>query len=300
MHRLFAIALLLAALIGCSKKSADSPGGAPVPEPRGVDSDPKALYSLKVRGMQEGDKTEVVRRESTTENRKGGNSGTTKLEKHLEYNEHILKMPGGAHLPTKLSREYKVAQKTDLASAQLQPLSDQGKTVTIEKRGAGYHYTIDGKTPPRADVAEFDAEFRSADKVRIEALLPGEPVKVGDEWPVDRAVLRAFGEMSPDVDFEKSTLKARLARAYTLDGKQWGQIAFDIDLVIDPDITGGKIRGLEGTRKLSGTFDVVIDGTSRDNILKVTVKAALAGRHKATETKSEIEETIEKSVRMVK
>jgi hypothetical protein len=34
--------------------------------------------------------------------------------------------------------------------------------------------------------------------------------------------------------------------------------------------------------------------------MKGTVKAALAGRHKATEAKSEIEGTIEKSVRTVK
>lgn len=285
--------------VACSKKP-DAPGpdgGASAP--RGVDSDPGAAYTIRVRELQEGDKTDVVRYESTTETRRGGNSGTDKLEKRLEYTEHIVQMPKGAPLPIKLTRTYKVAQKSDKAGL-MQPLPFHGKTVTIEKRGSAYGFKVDGKTMPRADSAELDVEFRQADKVRIDALLPDGPVKVGDEWSVDREALKAFGNLSTDVDFAKSKLTARLARAYTLDGQQWGQIAFDFDLVIDPDITAGKIRGLEGTLKIAGTFDVVIDGSARDNIMKGSVKAELAGRHKASESKLEAEGTIERSVRTVK
>jgi len=292
--------LLVLSITACSRK-ADTPGpeGGPRPEPRGVDSDLNATYTLQVREIQEGDRTEVLRHESTTQTRRGTNGGTDKLERRLEYNEHIEQMPRGAPLPSRLTRTYRVAQKSE-KSGSLQPLPFQGKTVAIEKRGAAFSFKVDGKTMPRTDSAELEEEFRQADKVKIEALLPGRPVRVGEEWSVDRAVLRAFGAQSADVDFSKSTLTARLARAYTLDGKQWGQIAFTFDLVIDPDMTGGKIRGVEGTWKIAGTLDVVIDGSATDSIMKGTVKAELAGRHKASESKLEVEGTIEKSVRTVR
>jgi hypothetical protein len=285
----------------CSKK-ADAPGpdgGAPRPEPRGVDSDPNAAYTLRVRDIQEGDKTEVVRYESTNQTQRGGTSTTEKLEERLEYTEHIIQMPKGAPLPTRLTRTYTIAQKSDKAGA-MQPLPFQDKTVAIEKRGATYSFKVDGKLLPGTDSAGPAEEFRPANKASIEMLMPDRPVRLGDEWSVDRAVLQAFGGVPPNADFAKSKLTARLARAYTLDGKQWGQIAFDFDLVIDPDITGGKIRGLEGMMKIAGTFDVVIDGSAPDSIMKGTVKSELVGRHKASESKLESEGTIEKSVRMVR
>jgi hypothetical protein len=290
---------LVLSVPACSKK-ANTPGGdGGAPVPRGVDSDPNAAYTLQVREIQEGDKTEVVRHEATTQTQRGGTNTVEKLEKRLEYAEHIQLMPPGAPLPTKLTRTYAVAQKSD-KSGQLQPLSFHGKTVSIEKSGATYGFKVDGKMMPRTDSAELEAEFSQADKVRIEALLPNRPVKVGEEWSVDRSVLHGFGIRSADVNLAKSSLTARLARAYTLDGKQWGQIAFNFDLVIDPNITGGKIRGLEGMWRIAGTFDVVIDGSASDNIVKGTVKAELIGRHKASESKLEVEGTIEKSVRMVR
>jgi hypothetical protein len=291
--------LLVAFATACSKKP-DANGGTgatPAPQPPGVDSDPNAVYTLAIRGIEPGDTSAVVRRESTTQVVSGGNAGTEKIERRLEYTEHIERMSQA--LPTRVTRKYTVAEKSD-KSGQLQPLPFQGKTVVIERRGAGYHFSIDDKTMPKPDAAELEDEFRQADRVKVEALLPGKSVKVGEEWKVDPAVLRAFGELGPNVDLKRSKLVARLARAYTLDGKQWGQIAFDFDLVIDPDITRGKVRGLEGTFRIDGTFDVVIDNTSRDGIMRGTVKASLTGRHKASESRIEMEGTMEKSVRMVK
>jgi hypothetical protein len=95
-------------------------------------------------------------------------------------------------------------------------------------------------------------------------------------------------------------LSAQFTRAYTLDGKQWGQITFDIDLFIGPDVFLGKIRKGEGARKYAGTFDVVIDGSSRDSTMKGTVKDKQKDLYKSSAVDREIEGTIEKSVRMVK
>jgi hypothetical protein len=301
-RRLSAFAILLLVVVGCSKK-ADTPGAngsVPAPEPRGVESDPNATYTFKIRGVQKDDKTEVVRHESSTIIRRGGSNETIKREERFEYTEHILEIPEGATLPSRLTRNYSIAQSMDAKSGQMQPFSFQGKTVTIEKRGASFRYTVDKKPLPQPETLELDREFKNADKVRIDALLPDGPVKVGGHWPISREILRAFGGASPDVDFSKSMLSGKFTRAYTLGGKQWGQIAFDFDLVIDPDIVGGKIRREEGTIKYAGTFDVVIDGSARDSIMKATVKRVLSGRHKATETKAEMDATIERTVRTAK
>lgn len=297
-----AFVLLVLFAMSCSKK-ADTPGSngsASAPEPRGVESDPNATYTFKIRGVQKDDKTEVTRHEASTEIRRGGSNETIKREKRLEYTEHILAMPDGAVVPTRLTRNYSIAQSMDVKSGQMQPFAFQGKTVTIEKRGAFYQYTVDGQPLPRTETVELDGEFKIADKVRIDALLPEGPVKVGQHWPISREILPAFGIPSRDVDFTKSMLSGKFTRAYMLDGKQWGQIAFDLELVIDPDIVGGKIRREEGTLKFAGTFDAVIDGSARDSILKSTVKSALSARHKATETKAEMDATIERTVRTAK
>jgi hypothetical protein len=301
MPRQLVLFVVLALFLTACSKKAEPPDGAPAPEPRGVDSDPNAVYSLKIRPVQKGDKTEVVRRESSAEVRRGGANETLKLGKHFEYSEHILEMPEGAPLPTRLTRDYKVAQKImDPKAGELKPLAFEGKTVAIAKRGAFYQYTVDGKPLAQPETIELDAEFRDAEKVKIDTLLPEGPVKIGERWPVRREILQAFGTVSADTDFSKSSLSAVFTRAYTLDGKQWGQITFDFELVIDPSITGGKVRGPEGTLKTTGTFDIVIDGTSRDSIMKGSVKGELAGYHKASAVKSEIDTTFEKTARMVK
>ena len=54
------------------------------------------------------------------------------------------------------------------------------------------------------------------------------------------------------------------------------------------------------SREWLEAFDAVIDGSARDSIMKSTVKSALSARHKATETKAEMDATIERTVRTAK
>ena len=130
--------------------------------------------------------------------------------------------------------------------------------------------------------------------------MPDGPVKVGEQWPISREILLAFGADPSSVDFSKSMLSGKFTPAYTLDGKQWGQITFDFDLAINPDVFRGKVRRQDETRKVNGTFDVVIDGSTRDSIMKATYKGSLTTGHKAAETKVELDGTIERTVRTAK
>lgn len=305
LRRLAPSVLLVLSLIGCSKKP-DAPAGGggdgatPAAERRGVDSDPNTTYTFKIRDVREGDKSQVVYHEASTENQHSASTSTIKREKRFEYTEEILAMPEGSPIPSRLTRDYAVAQSLDDKSGQMQPYSFQGKTVLFEKGGAFYRYTVEGKPLSRSETMEFDDEFKKAEKARIEALLPDGPVKVGGHWPISREIVPAFGADPSSVDFSKSMLSGKFNRAYTLDGKQWGQIAFDFDLVIKPDVFRGNIRREDETVKVTGTCDVVIDGSARDSILKATVKGSFTGRLKAAKTKVELDGTIERTVRTAK
>lgn len=299
VRRLIAFAVLVLIVIGCSKKKDDPAGGG---GDGGVDGDPNATYTLKIRAVQEGDKTNVIRSDSTTtETKRGAKTEQFKHEVRFEYFEHILELPAGTTLPTKLTRTYHVARRTDPKSGQLLPLSLNGKTVDIEKKGSSYQYTIDGKRVSREDALELDAEFRNADKIRTEALLPDHPVKVGESWTVPPEILKAFGgDTSAGVDLTKSRLISRLARAYTKDGRQWGSIAFDFDLVLDPKVIGKAGGDAVGTVKIGGTFDIVIDGSARDAVMKGTVKGDVTGKNRGGEFKTTIDGSVEKTVRTAK
>jgi hypothetical protein len=285
-----AVALVIA--VGCSKKNEPGGGGGASGDGR-VEGDPNATYTLKIRPVQEGDQTNVIRSDSsTTETKRGAKTERSKFEKRFEYLERIVEMPAGAALPTKLTRTYHVARRTDLKSGELQPLPFNGKTVDIEKKGSSYQLTIDGKRMPREDAVELESEFRSADKLKIDALLPDHPVRVGESWTLASAILKAFGEdMSAGMDLTKSRLTAQLARAYTQDGHQWGTIAFDFELVP---------KAVTGTMKVAGTFDTVIDGTAPDGIMKGTVKGDITGKDRRGEFKTIIDGAVEKTVRTAK
>ncbi len=127
--------------------------------------------------------------------------------------------------------------------------------MDIEKKGSNFQFTINSKADPREDSVELASEFAAQDKFKIDSLLPDHAVKIGESWNVKPDILKAFGdEMAAGIDSTKSRLNARLARAYTQDGQQWGSIAFDFGLVP---------KSAAETMKVAGTFDLVIDGSTR-------------------------------------
>jgi hypothetical protein len=306
-RKLIPLAVAIVFAVGCGKKPKESDGGGGGGDSK-TDSDPTASYTMKLRNPQQGDKVEVTESESTTDaNDKGGKSVTNTRKKRYEYTEHILEMPAGADKPTKLTRTYKVAERTDFKTKDVKALALQGKTVTIEKdTGKGaispYKYTADGKTLDFLDALDLDSEFRSAKKGNeLEAYLPKQAVKVGDSWSVEPEALNALTKgMGSVLDKSKSKFNCKLSRAYTQDGKQWGSIAFDFELFIDATTASkGKETGT-GTVKVSGTLDTVIDGSARDHTMKGTLKGSFSGTEKGAAIKGTIDGTFDQSVKTVK
>src|SRR5437016_2295940 len=80
----------------------------------GGGGDQNAIYTIKIRDEQKGNKTEVVKtRSGTTTTTAGSKSQAQKERERYEYTETILEMPADAPRPTKVTRVYKTAQKTD-------------------------------------------------------------------------------------------------------------------------------------------------------------------------------------------
>ena len=220
-RKLIPLAVLIVLFLGCKKKTADTEGGAGDGK---TDSDPSATFTLKFRDEQAGDKTEHATTEtSTTEIGTDGKSEKQKQDKKLEYTEHIIDMPAGAAKATKLTRAYKVAQGFDKKAGAMKTFPYEGKAVSIEKKGAFYEFTADGKRMDSKDATDLSREFSSQSKSSDDELLPKKPVKVGESWTVDLVALkRLSGNTSLPIDMPKSKLTAKLTRAYTRDGKQWG------------------------------------------------------------------------------
>jgi hypothetical protein len=306
-RKLIPLAVAIVLVLGCGKKPKDGGDGGGDK----TDSDPNASYTMKLRAAQQGDKVDVTESESmTNEVTKDGKSETSTRKKRAEYTEHILEMPAGADHPTKLTRAYKVAERTDYKTKDVKALSYQGKTVTIEKdakKGSGpgfgrYKIAVDGKQLDFAEAFEIENEFRDDRKGNeLEGLLPKQAVKVGESWTVEPEALKGLtGGMGPGLDKSKSKFTCKLTRAYTTDGKQWGTLSFDFDMVVDVTAASkGKETG-SGTAKISGTLDSVIDGSARDMTIKGTMKASFTATDKGGPAKGSVDGTFEHSVKTVK
>jgi hypothetical protein len=258
-------------VLGCSKKKDDDSGSG------GDSGDPNATYTIKLRGEQKGDKLQVVKTRSGTQTTTvaGKSLPQQKEQMKFEFVETILEMPDGAPKPTKVTRQYKTAQKSD-PKGELRSLSYSGKTVTIEKKGMTYSYTVDGKPIPLAERAEFAEEFEKADKLKPDDLMPTKPAKVGETWDIDFAKIKALtGELPFALDKDQSKFTGKLARAYKKDGQQWGVIEFRIIMTVAP---GKKGPPLSGTITADITIDTAIDASVHAGSMKFTQKGTLSAK----------------------
>jgi hypothetical protein len=261
-------------------------------------NDPDAKFTLKLRDEKAGDKTEHTETEKgTADITLGGKSEKEQQNKKLEYTETISEMPANGGKPTKLTRTYKTAQKYDKKAGELKPLPYEGKTVTIEKKTKGYQFSLAESQFTDAEVPDLVREFSKPSKTKSADFLPKKAVKVGESWTLDEATLKAFGAEVPfALDLSKSKMTGKLTRVYTKDDKQWGVIALDFDLVLDPN-AGPKYVG---AIKLSGTLDAVVDGSARDGTVTMHIKITVTGGGAGQELKVVADAVSTKTVKTLK
>src|SRR5687767_1919847 len=106
--------------------------------------------TIKIKQAGPGDRIKQTKTEENSNKVSFTVMGTdmTKEEKAVAryvYTEEVLERPAGAKRPTKLKRTYESAEMTK--DGEKQDLGLAGKTVVIEKAGAGYTITVDGQEP---------------------------------------------------------------------------------------------------------------------------------------------------------
>lgn len=297
-HRTLSLAVLAAALVGCSKSGPDPSGRSDRTTQPPEAADPNATLTITIREPQKGDVARVAK------NRKGAMSATsmnatqTQYETlRLDYVEAILDAAAGEP-PVKLSREYTVAERSD-PKGEMKSLPFAAKTVTAERIVSSFKYTIDGKLVSPADQRELDGEFAGT-RWSFANLVPKQAVKVGQTWPVDLATVTGLtGNLPFQHHKDKSTASGKLVRAYKKEGQQCGVVEWKIDLVFDTHATNGS--PITGSLPSTVTYDGVIDGSSRAGTMKMSLKGSIDHRDViGHEVKTTIEGTQEQTVTPVK
>ena len=295
-RRFIPVPLLIATVIGCSKKpnvtsSGDSKDRADIVEA----TDPSTVYTVKLRNPAKDDKTEIVKTRTVSKTNETANSTQKREEKlRFEFVETVLDTSPDETRPTKVSHAYKVAEQTD-EKGDLKSLSYAGKTVTIEKYLMGYKYTVDGNSLPVAEQIELNKEYTS-DRGNFDVMLPKAAVKLGEEWAVDLAAIKALaGNMPFPYHKDKSKITGKLLRAYSKKGQQWGVIEWKIEIVFDTVATNGS--PITGSLPSTVTVEGVIDGSSRAGKTTMTMKGTIDHRDMiGHEVKTTIEGTQEQTL----
>jgi hypothetical protein len=157
-----------------------------------------------------------------------------------------------------------------------------GETVDYRKAGGGWAITLVGK-PPTPEQAEELKGYPPPSLYR--ELLPARPVAVGESWEVPPAELRRLLGARVRVDSGRWTMT--FTRVVVVNGERCAEIAEDVEVRGEMDVTGGKSRGwfrLTGTttwalgngRTFTSRHEGQVEETAEliDNGVRVTTTTA--------------------------
>jgi hypothetical protein len=247
--------VMLVLLAGCGKKpkpdERESGGGSPVSEA----STP--THSIKLGRLKPNAKrlvTQLRTTEATITLKDQRQVETT--EESDEYVESILEMKDGK--PIKTSRAYRYARKTTRPGSEVE-LVYSGKAVQIEQKDGLIKITMNGRELSATESKAIRDELSGSSSIDPESRLPKTPVRIKQEWIVDRDVIRDWARNSTgNIDAERSSIRGQLLDAYTTkDGKQWGRIEYRAEILNKSDTTDGPSQ-----LTVIATEETPIDGSS--------------------------------------
>ena len=153
-----------------------------------------------------------------------------------KFKEEILEGKPGQH-PIKIERTY-----TD-ASTRSEDVSKKHaydhKTVLIEKKDDGYHFTINGKELKGEEAGDLPETFKAdkpTDQDMDKLMVPQKPVGVGESWTIDgKKLTKLFGDeekVAKAFDLSKAKATGKLLKAYKKDGHQFGVLEYKIEVPV--------------------------------------------------------------------
>jgi hypothetical protein len=247
-------------------------------------------YPIKVRDAGVGDTT-LVQKTETTHGRTvvtdasgwavvNGEQISTEV---TVYRETVLAKDGAAP-PTRLRRQYEKAQVQ--APGRVADLPCAGKTVLIEKADGQYHFRFEnGRELTAAEATALDREFNRAGNNPLDLeklLLPRSAVRPHEAWGVDMATfVKEFGgDGEMEIEKEKATGNGVLNKVYQKDGRQFGDLSYQMDLPLKAMGRGRDRVELDSGSKIvfQAGMDLCIDGTAESAALNGVMKLSATGR----------------------
>ena len=251
-----------------------------------VGADDEKTYEIKLKPETAGDrikvtKSDVSKNSAIIDVMGQKNENAEKKTVKFSYTEELLERDVKAKVSTKLKRSYTQAEKT--VDGEKTKFSYLDKTVLIVRVDGKFTFTVDGDELDDDDAEDLNEEFNKKDEVplRDEDLLPKKPVKIGEPWVVDTAmVVKSFESVVPfTLDVEKSEVVGKLLKVYQKDGKQFGTIEMNVTLVVKEfKLDGQEIEMKPGsTMVITSITEQCIDGTSHNLNEKSTITMDLTG-----------------------
>jgi hypothetical protein len=244
-------------------------------------------YTIKLKHAPDAGKSVVITDTSTQTSTANVSDADgkplVKDEKHVQkqdekYTETVLEK--GDKRPAKYKRAYEKATRT--LDGKATSRSYDGRTVVFELKDGKYAVTAEGdKALDPKDVEDLSKRANEDEADKDELFLPPKPVKVGDTWKIDGKRLAKAFDKQGDLDREKSSGDAKLTKAYTKDGKQFGVVVITLKLTSKPTKLPPGITKFEEAPviELTMTLDAVIDGSSTAGSLTMSgkVKSKFSG-----------------------
>ena len=251
-----------------------------------VGADDEKTYEIKLKPEVAGDrikvtKSDVSKNSAVIEVMGQKNENAEKKTVKFSYTEELLERDVKAKVSTKLKRSYTQAEKT--VDGEKTKFSYLDKTVLIVRVDGKFTFTVNGDELDDDEAEDLNEEFNKKDEVPLhdEDLLPKKPVKVGEPWVVDTAmVVKSFESVVPfTLDVDKSKIVGKLLKVYQKDGKQFGTIEMTVTLVVKEfKLDGQEIELKPGsTMAITSITEQCIDGTSHALNEKSTITMDLTG-----------------------
>lgn len=200
----------------------------------------------------------------------GNQAGASEEKKVFEATEVVSKSDEKGN--AELRRTFQKAQH--LVDGAMAPYAFEGRTLNVKvAKGQpdAYQYS-DGTAVAEEDLAVLRTSFSAGNDEDSNPLKPAKPMRVGESWHPDlAAVAQMFdAEMAKSVDLSKSKAEFTLRSVEKRGGSDFGLIDGSVELSLG---AMGPIA-LEKPIPMSMgvTIDACIDNSSRDGVMKMTMK----------------------------
>lgn len=281
--RLFAMAAAVASLVGASAAGQDA-------------------VEIKVVYPKAGERVKVTVEEKAVTKIVASAMGQEQTQnqvktKSLVYTDEVIENPGDSKRPTKLKRSYEKAVVSADEKKKAAALPIEGKTVLIEKTGAKYGFSVDGKALEGESLALLDSEFNKPESGSRELMFPGKPVKPGETWKIDPDKLaKDLRDKDFDLDAAKMVATGKLVKAYQKDGRQYGVIELNVAAPITGMGAKSPLKLKAGKLEVAIGGDGVIDGTVSDGKTKIVMTLAVTATSDGADIKIEATVTENRTV----